>query len=342
MDDKSLNTNPNTPTPQESAAQGSTSIPSAYSYSSIVEKYGGKGNEDTINSMYDASKASQLAGLESAYQQNLSDAQAARDKIDPAYQKSANSLATQYERNRRNLNTAAAQNGLNTGVASQQQLALNSGYQRDFGSLRENQANAIAESERNIASLKANYQAQVQQAIADNDFQRAQALMNEYNNSFTRQMQIQSLGESEAATRASYGDFSGYAAMYGQETADQMKNLWIVQNPKLAYQMGVIDQSRYNQLTGAGSSSGGGYYGGYYRTGTENDETADAAHYGISEYLTNVRNAKDSGNSAQAMEAINYGVQNGDLSSAQAKVLTDMVNAPAPNVTRGTYANQKR
>lgn len=54
----------------------------------------------------------------------------------------------------------------------------------------------------------------------------------------------------DAATLARYGDFSGYAAIYGQETADRMKKFWIASNPDTAYNMGLIDAGRYYALTG--------------------------------------------------------------------------------------------
>ena len=57
-------------------------------------------NTANINQMYDANRQSQLTGLESAYTQNLSDAQAQKDAIDRNYNRAANDLAVQYERNR--------------------------------------------------------------------------------------------------------------------------------------------------------------------------------------------------------------------------------------------------
>ena len=81
---------------------------------------------DAINQMYDAQAAAKQQELKAAYDRQMSSAQAAADKIPQTYQQQANALATQYERNRRNLNLQAAGNGINTGAASQQALALNS------------------------------------------------------------------------------------------------------------------------------------------------------------------------------------------------------------------------
>ena len=56
--------------------------------------------------------------------------------------------------------------------------------------------------------------------------------------------------QQEAATLAKYGDFSGYAAIYGEETAKSMREYWIAANPDAAYNMGIVDAGRYFALTG--------------------------------------------------------------------------------------------
>lgn len=138
-------------------------------------------SDNQINTLYNNQIAAQKQQLKTAYDQNLSDQQAARNQIGTNYQTAANDLAIQYERNRRNLNEQALANGLNTGTGSQQQLALNQQYNTNFGKLRGQEAAAVTEADRQIANLKMNYQNQISQAIADNDFQRATALMNNYN-----------------------------------------------------------------------------------------------------------------------------------------------------------------
>jgi len=212
-------------------------------------------NTGSINSMYDASKASNLAGLESAYNQNLSDATAQKEQIDKQYNTAANDLAVQYERNRMNNNLQAAGNGLNVGTGSQMALAQAGQYQRDFGNLRGQQAAAQTEQDRQINNLKMQYQSQVQQAIADNDLARATALTQEANrqlDQLTKAYQMQYNEEQDALDRqrqaemdaynreqdaldrqwreqqtqyeqqanaasllASMGDFSGYASLFG-------------------------------------------------------------------------------------------------------------------------------
>ena len=207
------------------------------------KKYSTTGQGQSINDMYDAKKQSQLNQLESAYQASRSEAEAARERLPGQYQQQANDLSAQYERNRRNFNMQAAGAGLNSGTASQAALAQNSAYQRDMGALRTSQAEAMYDADRNIAELERQYQANVSSAIADNDYQRAQALLNEYNNGYTRDLNT-------AKTLAAYGDFSGYASIYGQETANNMSALWRAQNPDLAYNTGRMSAEEYRAVTG--------------------------------------------------------------------------------------------
>ena len=206
-------------------------------------KYSTSGQGQAINDLYDAKKQSQLSQLESAYQASRAEAEAARDKLPGQYQQQANDLAAQYDRNRRNFNIQAAGAGLNSGTAGQAALAQNSAYQRDMGNLRTAQADAMTEADRGIAELERQYQANVSSAIADNDYQRAQALLNEYNNGYTRDLNT-------AKTLAAYGDFSGYASLYGQDTANSMAALWKAQNPELAYNTGRMSAEEYKAITG--------------------------------------------------------------------------------------------
>lgn len=79
----------------------------------------------------------------------------------------------------------------------------------------------------------------------------------------------QAMDIQEAENRAQFGDFSGYAALYGQEAADNMAKGWNASNPDLAYRTGNITPKEYRAMTGkwpAGytppsSGGGGGYYG---------------------------------------------------------------------------------
>lgn len=256
--------------------------------SSITSPAYSTARTDAINQMYNAQAAAKQQELKAAYDRQMSSAQAAADKIPQTYQQQANALATQYERNRRNLNMQAAGNGINTGAASQQALALNSVYQRDYGNIGRAQADAQAEAQRGMADLTAQYESNIQSALAQNDYQKAAALLNEYNNAESRNLK-------NAQILAEFGDFSGYANLYGKEQADNMLAIWRAQNPDLAYMTGNITEAQRDNLVNGrpmnegldangnritnsgGGESGGGAYWDAYNAAVSRGVSGDAA-----------------------------------------------------------------
>ena len=364
-----------------------------------------------INGMYDDYLEAQKQQYKTALDQGIYAQEEARADIAKSYQTAANDLSTQAERNKRNLNMQAMAHGLNTGTGSQQQLAANQAYMKSYGNLRGEEAAQNASIDRAIAQLKVDYENNIAQALADNNFQRAAALLDDYKtqvswldsqrnrnqdyldnwtmyaenvydtagtqargylntsnmynlqsydtgrannqsyldtlaqanrarydslydqstsqydaermasrNSYenalanaqnyldTQRANNQNWADSQnrlnteyaredaqraeayaredkqyndkqallkADTLASYGDFSGYASLYGQDTANLMKQMWINQNPQMAWQAGLIDDATYLRwLTGpqgeaGGGGGGGGYYGGTPQTPPE-------------------------------------------------------------------------
>jgi hypothetical protein len=104
-----------------------------------------------------------------------------------------------------------------------------------------------------MAALETQYKSAVAQAIAENDYNRAKALMDEYGNQESRDATM-------AKILAGYGDFSGYAKLYGDDAANNMAQYWIYSNPQLAYSMGKISADEYARLTGkrtGGKAAGG-------------------------------------------------------------------------------------
>jgi len=213
------------------------------SFEDAYKEYEKSNRGQTVAGMYDRQRDAELASLESAYKQNLSNRQAARDQIGTTYQGQANDLAAQYERNRRNLNEQVAANGMNTGTASQAALTLGAGQAKAMGGLRTAQARDVAEADRGINDLTVAYQNAVQQANANGDYKKMAALLQDYQSERQRQLQ-------DAQLMASYGVFDGYRDLYGDDTVNTMRNLWIAQNPLLAYNTGAIDANRYYQMTG--------------------------------------------------------------------------------------------
>lgn len=277
---------------------------------------GGADNASKIGAMYDQQLQAQKSGLEATYQQNKSDLEASKAKISPMYQAQANDLATQYERQRRNNNMQAAANGLNTGTASQLQLGQQSAWQRDYGALRGREAEAQTEADRNIANLTNQYNSNVQQATANIGAQKTAALIDDSN----RQ---QSLDLDRAKTLAGYGDFSGFASIYGDAVAKNMADIWASQNPDLAWNTGKIDAERYKAITGQyprGYSAGGG---GYEYYGPPDEEPN--VYEGLLSAANNTANLIDQSGATQTRADVRQALANGDISTTQAASLLNIL-----------------
>lgn len=244
----------------------------------------------------------------------------------------------QYERNRRNFNQQAAGSGLNTGTASQAALAQNSTWQRDYGNLRTAEADALAKADQQMAALETQYKSAVASAIAENDYDRAKALMDEYGNQENRDAAM-------AKTLASYGDFSGYARLYGDDVANNMAQYWVSKNPKLAYGMGRISAEDYARLTGkssggsGGSGSGSGSRDGLFgggselakellggKTGGTTGTTAEGSRSETvnSEQYKGLRRTLMQGNDAAAKNALDFITRNASKFTDQE--LSDLAN----------------
>lgn len=130
----------------------------------------------------------------------------------------------------------------------------------------------------NMATLQQNYQDKVAEAVANNDYQLAAALLDEYGAQYDRTM-------SQASQLAEFGDFSLYANIYGVDAAQQMEKNWSLQNPDLAYNLGKITADDYYTMTGkyprGYSASGiGGGWGSYSGRGGTRGGGGDRGYYG--------------------------------------------------------------
>ena len=196
-----------------------------------------------INDLYNKQYETQANSLKTAYDQNLSDKQAALGKIAPQYQTQANTMAQNYERQRRNANLGAMANGLNTGAAQQQQLAMNQKWLQNYGALRGEEASAINTANQDIAKLTTEYNNALAKARSDVDAKREQALVEDYNKQ-------REWYDTQANTLAQYGNFDAYKDLYGEAQAKQMRSAWIAQNPDAAFRSGMISKADYKKLTG--------------------------------------------------------------------------------------------
>lgn len=196
-----------------------------------------------INDLYNKQYDAQAANLKSAYDRNVSDAQAAQQKIAPQYQTQANQMAAQYERNRRNMNLQNMNNGMGTGTAVQQQEALNNAYQKNYAGLRGQELQAQTDAGQKMVNIGTDYQNALANARAEAENKKAAALISDQNTQ-------NNWYDNQAKIMAGYGDFSAYERLYGKEAADQMKKVWAIQNPDVALSAGIIDAATYHQYTG--------------------------------------------------------------------------------------------
>ena len=207
-----------------------------------------KESADKIGNLYNQQYNAQAASLKTAYDQNVSNAQAAQQKIAPQYQSQANAMAAQYERNRRNLNLQNMNNGMGTGTAVQQQEALNNAFQNNYAGLRGQEAQAQTEAGQNIVNLGVDYQNKLAEARAESENKKAASLVEDQNKQ-------NEWYDNQAKLLAGYGDFSAYERLYGKDATEQMKKVWAIQNPEVALGAGIIDAATYKKYTGHGAGT---------------------------------------------------------------------------------------
>lgn len=214
-----------------------------------------------INKTYDSAINAQRQGLLDAFNANTQAQATAGQAIQAQRDTLNNDLSVQNTRNTSNINKFADVRDVNRQQGSQAALQLNNARAVSTGRFANAAQNALAENQRQSELVKTNYQNQVAAALADNDYKRAAALLDDFNNQ-------NAWREQQAKVLASYGNFDPYRQLYGDETANGMQKIWQAQNPLAAYNMGQIDPEQYRQLTGnyppgyTPAWSGGGGAGG--------------------------------------------------------------------------------
>ena len=133
-----------------------------------------------LRDMYAQQAAAQLAALKSAYEQNVLDYQAQDDLISAEAQRQRNQAAAQNELQRMYMNEMGIMQGLNTGTTGQMALAQSAALQGNLANIGTQEAQALADNSLALAKLKAQYSAAVDQAVAQNNYELASALYQEY------------------------------------------------------------------------------------------------------------------------------------------------------------------
>ena len=133
-----------------------------------------------IQDMYAANSASQLAALKAAYEQNVMDYNAQDDLISAEAQRQRNQAAAQNDIQRMYMNEMGIMQGLNTGATGQMALAQNAALQGNLANIGTQEQQALSDSALERSKLKAQYSAAVDQAVAQNNYELANALYQEY------------------------------------------------------------------------------------------------------------------------------------------------------------------
>jgi len=232
---------------------------------------------DMINQMYAAQRENALAGLKAAYDQNVVDLDAAKAKIPGMYNEARNQSAAVSEQNRANFNELAAARGLNSGAGGQAALAQNIAQQNNMTKLNGQEAQANTDIETQRVKLSTAYNNAIQQAVSENDFQKAQALYNEgvrVDNALMQQSQQQAAldyqyWQSNSAFNqqkmqnawlpAQYGDFSSLNNYYDPQVVTNMQTYFNKQTElDDAYKQAQINKLNFNGGSGGGRSGSGG------------------------------------------------------------------------------------
>lgn len=216
----------------------------------------GEQNQANIGKIYDAGIATQKQGLLDAYNANTAAQNQQTQNIQQNYDAASQMVGAQQAIGNGNLTQFANTRGINTGVGSQHQLNLNNSAARASAVIDFQRQQALQENERQKQMMTTAYQNQVQAALADNDYKKAAALLDDYQNNKKWQDQ-------QAQILATYGNFDPYKQMYGDEAATAMQKVWQAQNPDVAYRTGTIDANTYRSITGkwpAGYTPPGGGY----------------------------------------------------------------------------------
>ena len=344
------------------AHQGAENIRAQYGYSGgaagneyhqtgeNTRLYAGASQNDYINGVYDARLDAQKQALESAYNQKEAEYAAAEEKIPAQYDAQRNALSAQNEIEKANFNEQAAASGLNVGAGSQARLSQSNAYQQGMTAIGKAQADAASNLQLERTKAKTAYQDAIQQAIKDNDAQRAQALyqeaqriddnlvsnaLNQANLDATRSSTNYAKMMETAQTLAKYGDFSGYLALgYSQDQVDAMRKVWEAQNaelvakmngtyvPSVGYSGGASGGSSYYDETGNGNTGKTNAQAAYELTGGAADTSYLNSYTTLAKYQNQWADldmyANGGSSKAQLRKIINDWEKSGKISSTAA------------------------
>ena len=215
---------------------------------------------DYVNNLYEAQKDKALAALQSSYDKSRMELENAMKEIPGTYQAQANQIAAEALKQQQNFNESAAYTGMNAGNGSQAALAMGNQLQSNMSTLRTNEANALTKVQQQLSSLYVEYQNSIAEAIANNEYERAAALLQEYQKAAESLVSVakdqanlnvdiagfnkdthqynQEMTLQKAQGMAKYGDFSGYLKLgFSSDQVNNMRRGWLALNPNAALYM---------------------------------------------------------------------------------------------------------
>lgn len=180
--------------------------------------------EEYINSMYDNKRKATLAGLESQYNQNVNKLNTAEQEIPQTFYEAKRDATAAEGKAKLNMNESNAASGLNTGAVGQMNIARANVASKNMADIMQSEATAKSDVAKQRADLEAAYRNNVQQAIADSDFSKANSLFTEYKeNRDLARSQVDKLLAAGIMPSASLISQSGYSNDYVNRLYNAMR-----------------------------------------------------------------------------------------------------------------------
>lgn len=310
-------------------------VQSAYTPSTLPSY---QAQTDAVNRLYDAAQMAEISGLRSAYDANKAVLDAQRDVIPEIYQAQKNSAAAQAEIAGKNFNEYAGASGLNSGAGGQARLAMSNQLQGDLTALGNEEAAAQRELENSIAQLKIKYRNDIASAVANGEYRRAAALLEEYQREQESAVSVAG-SQADENYRAWQAGITGRREDSSRESDDWARQLEMA---KLQAQYGDlsglkalgVDTSAYEakQTGGYGGGSGGGSGGGYSGEASETGRETGVGSQGEIKLGTAASGMLGEfrphpGNLQSRADAVGTALRNGYITAEEADYLLDMLGA---------------
>lgn len=227
---------------------------------------------DYLKQMYADRIAAELAGLKSAYEQNVNSLDAARSQIPQTYDIARNSAADQNARSRGAFNEMAVAQGLNTGTTGQAALAQDVVYQQNLSDIDRQQAQALSDLDLQRANLDTTYKNAIAQAEATGNAELADALYQEY----VRQDELAAQQQASLTAKAQSAVASTKPTLTASQAQTAIKNGIITDDVISAFDY-YYGQGAYESLYGSGKLTTG-------TTGTTGTKTGSKSGNNLSSY----------------------------------------------------------